>query len=82
MAYQRRVWGVVGRLPLQHGLGLVCSHAMEVPGWQPLVGDHFHHGEVGGRTQEGRDGAHLKVTMTVMMSQDKQGLYTINKFNN
>lgn len=60
VSYQRGVGGVVGRLPLQHGLRLLCAHTVEVSGRQPLVGNHFHHGEVRGRTQVGRDDTHLE----------------------
>lgn len=56
---QRLVRGVVGRLPLQHRLGLLRSHPVEVPGGQPLVGDHFDHREVGRGSQEGRHGSNL-----------------------
>lgn len=58
-SYQRRVGGVVGRLPLQHGLRLLGTHAVEVPGGQPFVGDHLHHAEVRGGAQVGGDGSHL-----------------------
>lgn len=60
VSYQRGLWRVVGWLPLQQGLRFVTPHPVEVPGWQPLIGNHFHHPEVRGRAQEGRNGSHLK----------------------
>lgn len=60
VAYQRRVGGVVGGLPFQHGLGLLHTHPVQVPGRQPLVGDHPHHSVVRGRAQIRSNSTHLK----------------------
>lgn len=60
VSYQGRVWGVIRRLPLQCSLCFVHSDSMKVSWRKPLIGDHFDHGVVRWRTQEGGDNTHLQ----------------------